>query len=53
MPALIAFKHTVFKRFPTCTYFDQLPQDRRDQLLFSISGFLMNTKKHFKSLSCN
>ena len=28
-------------------------QDLRDQLLFSISGFLMNTKKHFKNLSWN
>ena len=45
------FKYTVFNRFPA--YFDQLPQDFRDQLLFSISGFLMNTKKHFKNLSWN
>ena len=46
-----SFKYTVFNRFPA--YFDQLPQDLRDQLLFSISGFLMNTKKHFKNLSWN
>ena len=42
-------KYTVFNRFPA--YFDQLPQDLPDQLLFSISGFLMNTKKHFKNLN--
>ena len=32
-----SFKYTVFNRFPA--YFDQLPEDLRDQLLFSISGF--------------
>ena len=46
-----SFKYTDFNRFPA--YFDQLPQDLRDQLLFSILGFLMNTKKHFKNLSWN
>ena len=40
-----SFKYTVFNRFPA--YFDQLPQDH-DQLLFSISGFLMNQKKKKK-----
>ena len=44
-----SFKYVVFNRFPV--YFDQLPQDLRDQLLFSISGFLMNTKKHFQILA--
>ena len=46
-----SFKYTVFNRFPA--YFDQVPQDLRDQLLFSIARFLMNTKKHFKNLSWN
>ena len=41
-----SFKYTVFKRFPA--YFDHLPQDLRDQL-FSILGFLMNTKTFQKS----
>lgn len=43
------FKFNVFNRFPA--FFDQLPQETRDQLLFSISGFLSNLKEHFKCLS--
>ena len=49
-----SFKYTVFNRFPLYFHdFDQLPQDLPDQLLFSISGFIMNTKKHFKNLNWN
>ena len=45
------FKFTVFNRFPA--FFDQLPQDLRNQLLFSLNGFLTNSKEHFKNLSWN
>ena len=38
-----SFKYTVFNRFPA--YFDQLSQDLRDQLLFSISGFFNEHKE--------
>jgi len=41
-----SYKYNVFNRFPV--YFDQLPKDIRDQLLFNISGFLLNCKDHFK-----
>jgi hypothetical protein len=46
-----SFKYTVFNRFPV--FFDQLPPDLRDQLLFNISGFLVNCKGHFKNHSWN
>ena len=46
-----SFKYNVFNTFPA--YFDQLFQDLCDQPLFSTSGFLMNTKKHFKNLIWN
>ena len=46
-----SYKYTVFNRFPV--YFDDLPKNLRDQVLFSISGFLSNSKQHFKNLSCD
>ena len=46
-----SFKYTVFNRFPV--YFDQLPPSLNDQFLFSISNFLDNLKKHFRTISWN
>ena len=50
----LKFRHTYacFNRFSV--YFDKLPHDLGDQLLFSFDlGFQMNKKKHFKNLSSN
>ena len=49
MPCTDSFKYTAFNRFPA--YFDQLPLDLCDQLLFSIAGFLMNTKAFLNILA--